>query len=81
MTVEILLFGAAAAAVKAERLPVTLPAAATVRDALEALAIQHPALRQLLQSARLAVNHAFARPETPIRPGDEVALISLVGGG
>lgn len=81
MTVEILLFGAAAAAVKAERIPVTLPVAATVRDVLDALTVQYAPLRPMLQSARIAVNHGFAKPETPIRPGDEVALISLVGGG
>jgi len=30
---------------------------------------------------RIAVNHDIARPDTPVRPGDEVALFPPVTGG
>jgi len=33
------------------------------------------------KGCRLAVNHAFAGDDTPIRESDEVALIGLVSGG
>lgn len=53
----------------------------TVGAVLGALGEQHPALRSALSGARLAVNHAFVTPETRVGAGDELALISLVGGG
>lgn len=79
-----LTFGAAAACAKAGRVTVTVGEGATVREVLAALAEQHRALRFALpnpDSGRLAVNHAFASGDHPVRPGDEVALITLVGGG
>lgn len=33
------------------------------------------------RAVRVAVNHALARPETPLRPGDEVAWFPPVTGG
>jgi molybdopterin synthase sulfur carrier subunit len=33
------------------------------------------------RAVRIAVNHALARPDTPVRPGDEVALFPPVTGG
>lgn len=33
------------------------------------------------RAVRVAVNHDMAGPETPIRPGDEVALFPPVTGG
>ena len=33
------------------------------------------------RAVRVAVNHSVARPDTPIRPGDEVALFPPVTGG
>ena len=81
VTVEVLIFGAAAAAIKADRVPVTVPNDASAQHVLDALATQHPTLRAALQGARLAVNQSFAKADTAIKAGDEVALISLVGGG
>jgi molybdopterin synthase catalytic subunit len=52
-----------------------------VRDVNQALAAKHPSKAAFFQSARLAVNHAFAAPSSPVQQGDEVALIELVGGG
>jgi len=33
------------------------------------------------RTVRIAVNHDIAHPDTPIRPGDEVALLPPVTGG
>jgi molybdopterin synthase sulfur carrier subunit len=30
---------------------------------------------------RVAVNHAFAAPDTPLKPGDEVAFLPPITGG
>lgn len=86
MQVEVLLFGPAAMAAKADRVVVTLTATAgathaTVREVAAALVEQHPTLGIALAAPRLAVNQKFASPQDVIRPGDEVALITLVGGG
>jgi molybdopterin converting factor small subunit len=84
MEVEVLLFGAAATRENSDRVTVVVATNPTVRDVLAALHEQHPDLRFALPAAetgRLAVNQSFAKAEHPIRAGDEVALITLVGGG
>lgn len=84
MEIDVLLFGAAAASEKSDRVTVVVGAEPTVRAVLAALREQRPDLRFALppaETGRLAVNQVFASGEHPIRPGDEVALITLVGGG
>jgi molybdopterin converting factor small subunit len=84
MDVEVLLFGAAAVREGTGRITVMVGAEPTVREVLAALHEQHPGLRFALaapEAGRLAVNRSFAGASHPIRPGDEVALIALVGGG
>ncbi len=81
MTVQVLVFGAIAAAANAHSVSVAVPSSPTVADVLAALAAEHPALRFALPSARLAINSAFAASTAAVGPGDELALIALVGGG
>lgn len=84
MEVEVLLFGAAATREKSDRVTVIVGAEPTVQDVLKALQEQHPDLRFAMpppETGRLAVNQSFVKGEHPIRAGDEVALITLVGGG
>lgn len=81
MDVRVRLFGAEAAAAGRDSLTITLTQTATCRDVVEALARTCPPLRGMLPGARVAVNHEFAAPDDPVRPGDEVALIGLVSGG
>ncbi len=90
MQVEVLIFGGAALAAKTDRVTVEVSGAPSVREVLAALHAQHPALKFALpppETGRLAVNQAFAAGSHPIKPGpldqggDEVALITLVGGG
>lgn len=86
MTLDLLIFGPAAAAAGADRVSVRVPdepAGATAAAVLRAAADQHPALADLAASrgARLAINHEFAAPHDRVRPGDELALIAMVSGG
>lgn len=84
MQVDVLIFGGAAIAAQADRVVVRVGEDPTVHDVLAALREQHPALGFALpppDSGRLAVNQAFANGDHAIHPGDEVALITLVGGG
>ncbi len=52
----------------------------TVGGLRQQLMAQQPALQQLVSMA-IAVNGAYAHDETPLRAGDEVALIPPVSGG
>jgi molybdopterin converting factor subunit 1 len=50
-------------------------------DWLSALSPRHAAAFQTRNTVRCAVNQDFAGPDTPIRPGDEVAFFPPVTGG
>lgn len=81
MHLDVLIFGSAAVAAKADRVRVQLGTSPTLADVARAMVEQHPSLAFALQSPRFAVNQAFAGLSTPITPSDEVALVTLVGGG
>jgi len=81
MTIRVLIFGALAREMSCKELVVDVCAPATVRDVNMSLAAKFPHKNTFFQSARLAVNHTFAKPDAPVQPTDEVALIELVGGG
>lgn len=49
-------------------------------DVLAALQQRHPALATV-KNLKMAVNQSHARPDTPIKSGDEVALFEPVTGG
>jgi molybdopterin converting factor subunit 1 len=53
----------------------------TAAELLTAIAEQWPTLAPALASSRLAVNQAYAQPETVVAPSDELALIPPVNGG
>jgi molybdopterin synthase catalytic subunit len=61
-------------------IPLELPAGATAADALAAVRAR-PGAERLPPSPMIAVNQRYARPETPLNEGDEVALIPPVAGG
>jgi len=50
-------------------------------DWLATLSPRHAAALANRSVVRVAVNHAYARPDHPVRPGDEVALFPPVTGG
>ncbi len=56
----------------------------TVGDLARHLAERHPRFGEVLAAGgavRFAVNHEYADPDTPVRPGDEVAFFPPVTGG
>jgi molybdopterin converting factor subunit 1 len=79
MELNVLLFASWAEALGASEVTLTVPAQATVADVLRA-ATARTAGRSLPRPL-VAVNHKYARPETPVRQGDEVAIIPPVAGG
>jgi len=81
MTLRVLLFGALKERCGAAETSVPLPAPATVAGLKRALEVQHPFLRDRWTSVRVAVNLEFASEDTPLKNGDEVALIPPVAGG
>ncbi len=58
-----------------------LPAAATVKDAIDALAAKHPAIATLRGKFRCAVNQDFTDDARVLADRDELALIPPVAGG
>lgn len=84
MVLEVLIFGAAALAAKADRVSIVVGGegdSPTAGDVAAALGSQHPALGFALRSGRIAINQRYAAPDAPIAADDEVALIALLGGG
>jgi molybdopterin synthase sulfur carrier subunit len=56
----------------------------TVRDLMDWLAERSPGFAEVMAAPgviRAAVNQDYARPEDPVRPGDEVAFFPPVTGG
>lgn len=82
MTVSVRLFSLLREQAGSERLELELPDGATVADALAALR-EDPALGELLARlpVQMAVNRDYARPQTPLGPDDELALIPPLSGG
>lgn len=81
MTVKVLLFGPIAAAAGASECIVRLGDDRSSAAVLHRLGEDRPAIRPLLAGARLAINSAFAAPQTPVAANDELAVIGLVSGG
>jgi molybdopterin converting factor subunit 1 len=81
MQLDILLFAGARQAADCDQVSVNIAHPATVADVLAALDQQHPSLRPLLPSCRLAVDCTYVDPDQVIPSGSEVALIPPVSGG
>ncbi len=81
MVIRIRIFGALAKQLDARDIQVDVAEPVSVRAVNQALAAKYPSQSAFFSGARLAVNHAFGRADTPIGCTDEVALIELVGGG
>lgn len=82
MKFTVLLFGPQAQIAGVPSIEVAVASdSTTAADVLAAIAPACPALAPSLPSSRLAVNHAFAEPDTRITATDELALIGLIGGG
>lgn len=57
------------------------PDGAVVSAVRDALGARHEALARLLPRCAVAVNKAYAGPDTALRDGDELAFLPPVGGG
>ena len=81
MVFRVLIFGSLARELSCASIAVDVPDNASVRDVNEALAASHPHKATFFRGARLAVYHSFRSVDAPLRAGDEIALVELVGGG
>lgn len=79
MELDVLLFASWAEALGAPSVRLSLPTDARVRDVLAAAEAR--AGGRSLPRPVVAVNHRYAKPDAPVRAGDEVALIPPVAGG
>ncbi len=80
MRVSVLLFARYREAAGAPILEIEVADPATLRAVWDAVRQQVPALRGEARPL-LACNRAYARPETVVQPGDEVAVFPPVSGG
>lgn len=81
MRVTLLYFAAARERAGRTSEVLDLAAAATVHDAFRAACAAHPGLEALAPHLRYAVDQAFAKADSPLHDGAEVALIPPVAGG
>jgi molybdopterin converting factor subunit 1 len=81
MRCTVLLFAQAKELANLDRMMIELPANALVRDAVELIMQQHPALVPLRDLLALAVDQRYATPQTPLHDGCVIALIPPVSGG
>ena len=80
MTVTVLLFASYAEALGATSLELDLGSNPTVGDVLESLR-RLPGADRLPPSPLIAVNERYAKRDSVLAPGDEVAVIPPVAGG
>ena len=81
-TVTVLFFAGARDAAQTGEATVEIPREGIGVDALtHAIVARYAALAPYERAMRLAVNGEYARQDTVVRPGDEVAVIPPVAGG
>ena len=81
MLVTVQLFAVLRERVGLSELALELGPSPSADDVKRGVAERYPAVRELLAKTAVAVNRQYATPQTPIQPGDEVALIPPVSGG
>ena len=81
VTVTLRLFAVYRERVGSDCVELTLPDGATVDDALNCLAEQHPVTVPLLSTTMVAVNQSYVERSHTLQSMDEVALIPPVSGG
>jgi MoaD family protein len=79
--VQVRLFAALREATGTAQVEQELSPQAKVRDLLDSLVRQYPALRPRLAFVHAAVNRQYVSMQAELRDGDEVALLPPVGGG
>ena len=81
MKIFVHLFGPARERVGRSVVEVEVRPPATAGDVVAQLLLHHGRLGDLLNTAAIAVDREFARPDTMIREDSEVALLPPVSGG
>jgi len=81
MSIRILFFATIADVTGRREMELEAPAHADVASIYARLAQQFPGLESRRTSVLCAVNFEFARPDSPVRDGDEVAFFPPVSGG
>jgi molybdopterin converting factor subunit 1 len=81
MRFRVRLFAAAKDLLRVSSVELDLPEGATVAQLRRRLAEEQPVLTALLERSALAVNDEFAKEETPLPAGAEIALLPPVSGG
>ena len=81
MRVKVKLFAILRERAGASELVIHLRPGATVADAAETLVEKFPDIGSLLPRIAFAVNQTYAKRETTLSEGDELALIPPVSGG
>ena len=79
-SIKILLFGAAADRAGTRETQVEADKV-TIDELWPLLLVQHPSLSPMRNTLAFAVNGEYARGDTPVSPGDEVAVLPPVSGG
>ena len=60
---------------------VQLEEGSSVRDLAAKMLVLHPSLRSIEETVRYSVNFVIEGKETPLRDGDEVAVLPPIAGG
>ena len=81
MRVRVLFFGVIKELIGKSHDDVDIRDGGSVRELLEHYESTVPELRRWFSSLALAVNQEYARPDTILKPNDEVALLPPVSGG
>ncbi|MGB7130689.1 MAG: MoaD/ThiS family protein, partial [Candidatus Sulfotelmatobacter sp.] len=81
MRVRVLFFGILKDVAGRASESLELPAASSVRDALDYCISRWPEIKDVMPSVAVAVNQRYAGSDTMLDNGDEVALLPPVSGG
>jgi molybdopterin converting factor subunit 1 len=81
MSIRVLFFASLADAAGTPATELESTAITDVRSLYDGLAERFPRLQALRVSTLCAINAEFARPDSPVRDGDEVAFFPPVSGG
>ena len=79
--VEVLLFGAAADRAGTRKVELEIEESSTLAEVWPLLAEMYPDLSSMRDTLAFAVNGEYARGDTRVSPGDEVAVLPPVSGG
>ena len=81
MTIHVRLFAIVRERAGVANLDLPLGDVATVADAVAAVAAKYPAVKDFLPRCALALNQNYVPAATPLKAGDELAIIPPVSGG